>query len=173
MKNLRIIVAIIICFCGNVVGQIDSIKVMPSGLTACNIKTTLKSSVEYDKTLEWITETYKNTKSVIVRNVKNKSITIHGYATNAIKINSPNNFIETYDITYQIHITFSDNIIFFKIEGDTIKTSTYSGKLDVFVSSWYKKNGTYKKKMFNTAKSTYENTANYLLFSYYNKLNNI
>ena len=84
MKKVKLLLVLItICLTSISFGQIDSIKVTSEGLTTCSIKTKLSANIEYERTLKWINETYKNPQSVISGNKLNEYLIISGYSNNA------------------------------------------------------------------------------------------
>lgn len=146
--------------------SIDSIKITMYGPTEVMFKTTLSSESVYQRCLYWVNDTYKNPDKVLTGKVDNKSITISGYADNAMRYKSlgiPVNL----DITYHLYITINDSLIKYKIVIDDFYDN---GKLLPAwkVSSLFNKNGEYKK-ICGTCKSTLENTLNNLYFSFYEK----
>jgi hypothetical protein len=156
--------------CSCIFGQIDSIKISSSGLNRCDIKTNLNSATEYARAIKWINATYKNPESVIIGDIKNKSITISGFSDNAFQIKSMG-IVQSYNLTYNILISIKDSLVIFDFLPNQYKCNgivMQPTKLDL--SAWYKSDGSYKEKLGNTGKPTLEITINSLLFSFIEKL---
>lgn len=170
MKKLSLLVLVMMLVGLTSFCQIDSIKVTPNGLTNGFIKTNLSSEILYERTIKWVNETYKNPESVLVGKVENKSITINGFSNSAVIINGMGGIKQFYDLHYHIYINLKDSIINYKFEIDRF---TYNSQPSPFldINRWFKDDGTYKEKLWNTAKPTLENSINNLFFLYVNKIN--
>src|SRR5574344_511631 len=152
MRNFIILITVVF-FTVNLAAQVDSIKlVYPGVLTEVSFKINTSSAFSYQRTLNWINETYKNPDRVLVGKKEGHSVTISGYSENACY--SEGFLAQYYDISYHLYITITDSLI------------NYKNKPTSEVSSFFNNKGEYRLKFMNVAKSTLEATVNNILFSY-------
>ena len=167
MKKL---IAILFIFISIGLNAQDSIKVTNNGFTIVSIKKTVSDKIAYNRTIEWVNETYKNPDNVITGKVEGKSVTVKGYSSDAWNYK---NLSLTYyfSMDYNIYITIQDSLIQFNIvEGNHYNSD--GGRYLGNSSSFYKSNGEYRP-MYNNAKPSLEATLNNLWFSYQNKFVNV
>lgn len=165
MRNFIILITVLFCTV-NLAAQVDSIKlVYPGVLTEVSFKVNTSSDFSYQRTLNWINETYKNPDRVLVGKKEGHSVTISGYSENACY--SVGFLAQSYDISYHLYITITDSLINYKMVIDDLY---YKNKPTSGVSSFFNNKGEYRLKFMNVAKSTLEATVNNILFSYYDKL---
>jgi hypothetical protein len=127
----------------------------------------LKASEQYSKTLNWISETYKNPKEVIKAEILNEKIRITGAKTNMSSyVGHPT------DLRYSIEIAFKDGK--YKFEVISAEVNAAGGGFQNFDltngSLWFKKNGKikgwYKNKLpaiQNTFNSLNQSLKDYIL----------
>jgi len=165
-----ILVSLLLCILTPAFTQVDSIKlVAPGVLTEVNFKVNTSPTITYQRTLSWINEFYKNPEKVISGKSDGQNITISGYSENASY--STGMVTQYYDISYHIYIVIKDSLINFRMVIDNLyyqNKPTISG-----VQGFFNKNGEYKLKLMNVAKSSLENTINKIFLSYYNKFQNV
>ena len=166
MKNFILLIMTVFCSV-SLKAQIDSIKlVYPGVLTEANFKVNTSSNISYQRTINWINESFKNPDKVLVGKIENQNVIISGYSKNASY--SKGMVSQYYDISYHLYITIEDSLINFKMVIDDLY---YNNKPSIKgVSGFYNKKGEYKLRLMNVAKSTLETTINKLFFSYYKKL---
>jgi hypothetical protein len=173
MKRLKMVMMVTLMMCLSLISisQIDSIKLTKNGLTNVTIKTKLTRDIEYERTLKWVNDTYKNPESVLSGKKVNEYVIISGYSSNAFNVTILGMY-NTYSLTYHINIIILDSSIVFKFIADEYRCTSIanSPSSNFDFGACFKSDGTYKKQRGNL-KQSLENTINSLLFSYYSKLN--
>lgn len=127
----------------------------------------LNASEIYNKTIDWIKETYKNPDKVIKAKFEDKKIRFNGFHESAMSTKMLG--IPSYsDVRYSIEISFKDNKFKFeptKLESYTKPSEYVSGgwsSVPLNTGSWiYKKNGK-PKGIFKSYPSQIENIFNNL-----------
>jgi hypothetical protein len=149
--------------------HLDSLVLGPTGFPIRTFQVNAPNIRIYKKALGWVNKAYKNPDKVIVGKVEGQSLTINGVSTDALSIKGP--FGSFYfDWEYHIYIQIEGSLVTFKLQHDYHwdkgkKTPWYHP------STLFKGNGEYKKS-YNTIKSTWEETANGILFGFYDFVTN-
>ena len=112
----------------------------------------VSKEVTYNKTLNWVKETYKNPDAVLKMKIENEKIRIDAIATGLLKIKG-----NSFNLNYVIEISFKDNKYRFEIISLLYENSTDYKKIPNF------KTDTKLTKNFGDTPVEIEN--------YFNKLN--
>ena len=81
----------------------------------------------YNKTLNWVKETYKNPDAVLKMKIENEKIRIDAIATGLLKIRG-----NSFNLSYVIEISFKDNKYRFEIISLLYENSTDYKKIPNF-----------------------------------------
>jgi hypothetical protein len=144
----------------------DSIKVTSYGISVAKFKSPHSDNVTYQKIINWVNSTYKNSDKVLTGSIPGESVTISGYASNAWYFKSLGTTF-VYDMSYHIYVKIKDSLVTFEFVDDA---HYYNGaKSNITSTSFFKKNGEYIPS-YNTAKTSLEGTINALWFSFFDKV---
>jgi hypothetical protein len=145
----------------------DSIYVTPTGFTTVHVQTVLDDNTLYSRAIEWVNEVYKNPDKVITGKIPGVSLNISGYSAYAWNYSSMGMDL-FYSMTYNLYITIDRGKVVFKmVEGEFRQSG--GGQYLGDSKSFFNNKGEYRK-IYNTAKSTLENSINELWLSFYAKI---
>ena len=147
----------------------DSIRLNSEGKMAVNLKKTIQNSILFNRTLSWISSTYKNPDKVVQGKVENKSVSISGHKSYAIHWKSLG-VTGGMGMSYHIYFDFNDTIIIYRFDIDKLSNESTGGE-DMSCSQFFKKDGSVKP-LYSMYKNQLEAEINTLFFSYIDKLNN-
>lgn len=166
MKN-TILFALAIFFSINTYSQdIPKLKLNQNGVEPIVVITdSLKAKGLYEKTLNWVQETYKNPENVLKTKIENEKIRIEGFAENAWWYKSLG-IKQNYNMEYFIEISFKDG----KYKFDYIIGQFFTPKGEKVLydySIFFKKTGEIKNA-YTDAVPSLEETMNNLSLNFYN-----
>jgi hypothetical protein len=166
MKNLLKVSVIALLSINVVFGQeIEFLKLTPNGVNPIIVEVAGISAAElYQKSINWVQETYKTPSSVLKANIENDLIRIDGFAFNAWWFSTVG-IIMYMDMDYTIKIDFKDGRYRFEfIIGQFYK----DGQRAMYdYTMFFNKKG-YVKKAYSDAVPSIEVTMNDLSVSFYN-----
>ncbi len=164
MKKSLLLLAIIFCHT-SFSQELTQLKITPQGIEPIIIELEgLSASDIYEKSLNWIQETYKNPDKVLKAKIENKKIRLEGYSSNAL------NFTKVvalnWGIEYTLEIAFKDGKYQYDCEVNNFVAEDGSS-VGWNYKNFYKKKGDLRKA-YIPAVSSLEKTINDLSLSYYN-----
>lgn len=145
--------------------EIPNLRLTQNGVSPIVVEAQNYSASDlYNKSLNWIKETYKSPETVLKADIVNEKIRLDGYVKDAWWYKSLGVELH-YDMEYTVEISFKDGRYRFEyVVGDSY---TDNGVRILFnYKTWYNKDGELKKS-FVPALSSIEKTMNSLSQSFY------
>lgn len=152
MKQLASISILIFIAVMTFAQEIPELKITKTGVESIVVQTPgMTASQLYEKSINWVKETYENPDKVLKAQIENKKIRVSAFAKNAwwYKIMGMKT---TYNMDYSIEISFKDGKYRFEYFVGQFYTKDYTKALFSY-SSFFKKSGELRKSYKDAAPS--------------------
>lgn len=148
--------------------QIDSIKLTKNGVNSVTIKTNFPKNIVYNRTINWINETYNNPEKVIVGK-SDDMITIHGIHEDIFSMDNLLDYSYFKNIEYHIYFTINNESVNFNIVIDQFYSDSFKNSVNEMYFKLLNLGDNIKEKnkvKADIAKFRFEKFLNLLLFNY-------